>query len=66
MGGNNVCTEGLYRGDIKFPPEVDVTSKERSKKGPSAGRGVIHYLLSRRISFYDIAKKRSKNVAKIC
>ena len=28
LGGNTVCTEGLYRGDINFPPEVDVTSKK--------------------------------------
>ena len=58
LGGNNVCTEGLHRGDINFPPEVDVTSKKlmsRQKKvvkkvannphpDGTARRGVIHYL----------------------
>ena len=33
LGGNHVCTEGLYRGNIKFPPEVAVTWKKRTKKG---------------------------------
>ena len=51
FGGNNVCKEGLDRGDINFPPEVDVTSKKGRKKvannpppGGTARRGVIHYL----------------------
>ena len=51
VGGNNVCTQYLYRGDVNYPPKVDVTSKKVVNKVANnphpegtAGRGVIDYL----------------------
>ena len=49
----------MYSGDIKFPPEVNVTSKKNVLKKVAsnphpegrAGRGVIHYIVLNYVFF---------------
>ena len=70
------CVPGRHQ----VPPEVDVTSKKvvenvvnnpypEGTTGIEGGyslRLLNYFLLDRRVPLYDKAKKRSKNVAKIC